>query len=212
MSSSRRFVILEDHALMREALVARLTASFGAIDVVYQGGSIAEAVALTTPESADCVILDLDLDDGRTAEANITEVIECGVPVLIVSALASHTTIKFAFAAGVCGFIAKSDDPEEFTLAVESAIRGEKYTSPEAAAALLSDSGTSVGLSEQEKRAMMLYASGLKMRAVARAMGITEGTAREYIRRMRAKYDRAGRRLPTKTDIYRAALEEGILT
>jgi DNA-binding NarL/FixJ family response regulator len=68
-----------------------------------------------------------------------------------------------------------------------------------------------VALSEQERRAMVLYASGLKMRAVARRMGVTEGTAQEYIKRVRQKYDRAGVPLPTKTDMYRVARDEGLV-
>ena len=58
---------------------------------------------------------------------------------------------------------------------------------------------------------MTLYASGLKMRTVARQMGVTEGTAQEYIKRVRAKYLKAGSPIPTKTDMYRRAQAEGLL-
>ena len=95
--------------------------------------------------------------------------------------------------------------------AIEAALRGEKYTSAEAAAAMLADSDSLVDLSDQERRAMVLYASGLKMRAVARHMGVSESTAREYIRRLRAKYEKAGAPLPSKTELYRMAQREGIL-
>jgi transposase len=58
---------------------------------------------------------------------------------------------------------------------------------------------------------MVLYASGLKMRAVARRMGVSEGTAQEYIKRVRSKYLQAGTPVSTKTDMYRMARNEGLV-
>ena len=209
--SQPRFVILEDHPLVREALVARLVQHEGDIDLVYSGASVSEALAAIGRRGADCLILDLDLDDAVSPIVNIANLLEADVPILIVSALGDGATIRAAFSAGVTGYVSKSADPEELGAAVDAALRGEKYTSPEAAAALLADSTTVVGLSDQERRAMVLYASGLKMRAVARHMGVSESTAREYIRRLRTKYEKAGAPLPSKTELYRMARREGLL-
>lgn len=206
-----RLAILEDHALMREALAHRLQQAMSDSTIVYQGSSLADCKNVIAAGGCDCIILDLDLGDGRTAESNIAAMVRTDVPVLIVSALASPAIIRTAFSLGVYGYIPKTSEPEEITDAVMSALVGETYTSSEAAAAIMSEVTTSVSLSEQERRAMVLYASGMKMRAVANAMGVTEGTAREYIKRMRAKYDRAGTPLSTKTDIYRMAVSEGLM-
>lgn len=207
-----RLAIVEDHALVREALAMRLRQSFPDARVIYQGGSLADCKRAIVTEGCDCVILDLDLGDGQSAEANIAAIVRTEIPTLVVSALANPATIRTAFSLGVYGYIPKTSEPEEITDAVNAALNGETYTSSEAAAAIMSEVTTSVALSEQERRAMVLYASGMKMRAVASAMGVTEGTAREYIKRMRAKYDRAGTPLSTKTDIYRMAVAEGLMT
>jgi DNA-binding NarL/FixJ family response regulator len=74
-----------------------------------------------------------------------------------------------------------------------------------------SDETLSVPLSEREREAMVLYASGLKIEAVARRMDVKPATAQEYIKRVRAKYSRAGAAAPTKTDLYRRAQEEGLV-
>ena len=206
-----RVAILEDHALVREALVTRLNRSLPECDLVYEGSSIADCKRVIAQSGCDCVILDLDLGDGRTAESNVSSMVKTQVPVLVVSALASPALIRTALSLGVVGYVTKSGDPDEISIAVQAACRGESYTSSEATAAIMSEVTTSVGLSEQERRAMVLYASGMKMRSVANAMGVTEGTAREYIKRMRAKYDRAGTPLSTKTDIYRMAVQEGLM-
>ncbi len=66
-------------------------------------------------------------------------------------------------------------------------------------------------MSERERTAMVLYASGLKIAAVARRMDVKPATAQEYIRRVREKYSRAGVSVTTKTDLYRRAKDEGLV-
>lgn len=211
MAEVPRFVILEDHPLVREALTDRLTANLGEITVVYSGQSVPDALVAIDANGADCIILDLDLDDARSPVANVLDLAECEVPILIVSALGDPGAIRASLMAGAAGFISKQAEPAQLMEAVHATLQGEQYTSPEVAAALLSGTATSVPLSDQERRAMVLYASGLKMRTVARRMGVTEGTAQEYIKRVRAKYLKAGTPLPTKTDMYRMARSEGLV-
>ena len=211
MVSQPCFVILEDHPLVREALAERLVRHLGDVDFVYTGDSVSAALAAIEGRGVDCIVMDLDLGDSVSPIVNVVSLAETGAPVLVVSALGDGVTIRAAFTAGVIGFLSKSAEPEEFVAAIEAALRGDKYTSAEAAAAMLADSDSLVDLSDQERRAMVLYASGLKMRAVARHMGVSESTAREYIRRLRAKYEKAGAPLPSKTELYRMAQREGIL-
>jgi two-component system, NarL family, uhpT operon response regulator UhpA len=206
-----RLAILEDHALVREALATRLKRAIANATIVYEGSSLTDCKRAIVTTGCDCIILDLDLGDGSPAEFNVAEMVRTDIPVLVVSALASPAIIRTAFSLGVFGYISKSGEPEEITKAVIAALAGETYTSSEAAAAIMSAASTSVALSKQERRAMVLYASGMKMRTVASTMGVTEGTAQEYIKRMRAKYDKAGTPLSTKTDIYRMAVAEGLM-
>jgi two-component system nitrate/nitrite response regulator NarL len=211
MEQGARIVILEDHPLVREALEDRLARHLEGLSLTYSGASVPEALTAMVSAGADCVILDLDLNDGRSPVANVIDLSETGVPILIVSALGDQASIRASLLAGACGFISKQAESAQLIEAVESTLRGEPYTSPEVAAALLAGPTTSVPLSEQERRAMVLYASGLKMRTVARRMGVTEGTAQEYIKRVRAKYLKAGTPVPTKTDMYRMARSEGLV-
>lgn len=206
-----RFVILEDHPLVREALADRLVSGLDDVDFVYVGADVDTAVARIDESGADCVVLDLDLGDNRPPVSHVHDLVEAGSSVLVVSALGDRGTIRAALTAGACGYISKSAPSDEFLTAVRAVAAGENYTSPEIAAVLLSGPQPAVALSAQEQRAMALYASGLKMSAVARRMGISEGTAQEYIKRVRAKYLRAGTPARTKTDLYRIAQREGFL-
>jgi DNA-binding NarL/FixJ family response regulator len=160
---------------------------------------------------ADLAILDLDLGDGRSPVANVVAMVEIGVPVLVVSALGDPGTIHACLVAGAMGFVSKQATPEELLEAVMVAMEGEGSITPDVASALLSAPRDSLNLSDQERRAMVLYASGLKMEAVARRMNVSRTTAEEYIKRVRAKARKAGTPVPTKTDMYRMAQRSGLL-
>ena len=66
-------------------------------------------------------------------------------------------------------------------------------------------------LGRRERDVLHLYASGLPLKAVAMQLGIAHSTAREYLDRIRAKYVENGRPAPTKVDLLRRAVEDGIL-
>jgi DNA-binding NarL/FixJ family response regulator len=207
-----RLVVLEDHPLVRDALLNLLVPHLRDVDVIYSGQSIAQAEAAVSEQGgADLAILDLDLGDGRSPVANVVAMVEIGVPVLVVSALGDPGTIRACLVAGAMGFVSKQATPEELLEAVMVAMEGEGSITPDVASALLSAPRDSLNLSDQERRAMVLYASGLKMEAVARRMNVSRTTAEEYIKRVRAKARKAGTPVPTKTDMYRMAQRSGLL-
>lgn len=207
-----RLVVLEDHPLVRDALLNLLVPHLRDVDVIYSGQSIAQAEAAVSEQGgADLAILDLDLGDGRSPVANVVAMVEIGVPVLVVSALGDPGTIHACLVAGATGFVSKQATPEELLEAVTVALEGEGSITPDVASALLSAPRDSLNLSDQERRAMVLYASGLKMEAVARRMNVSRTTAEEYIKRVRAKARKAGTPVPTKTDMYRMAQRSGLL-
>jgi DNA-binding NarL/FixJ family response regulator len=192
-------------------MVSMLVPHLEDVDIVYAGASIPEAEAAISQRGADLVILDLDLNDGRSPVVNAASMADIGVPVIVVSALGDPATIRGCLAAGVVGYVSKQARPEEVLHALKAALRGEHTMSPEVAAALLHQPDDQLHLSEQERRAMVLYASGLKMESVARRMNVSRTTAEEYLTRVRAKARKAGTPVPTKTDMYRMAQRVGML-
>lgn len=67
-------------------------------------------------------------------------------------------------------------------------------------------------LSGREREVLRLYATGLPLKAVAERLGVAYSTAKENITRIRVKYVEVGRPAPTKVDLLRRAVEDGILT
>ena len=210
LTSAPVFAIIEDHPMVRSAIQSRLTAKYPNAAFSYLGQSIPDALKSLIGRPADCVILDLDLGDGRSPIQNTIDLVESGNPVLIVSALADPGVVRSSLIAGALGFVSKNAEPEEFMECVAATLKGQKSTSRDLAAILFRDQLT-VSLSMREREAMVLYASGLKLDAVARKMNVKPGTASEYIKRVREKYSKAGNPVSTKTDLYKQAVQEGLL-
>ncbi len=209
--TSHRICIVEDHPMMRDYLVQQVQRLLGSFDLAYSGASATAASDAIGIEPADCVILDLDLGEGTNLQDNLRAMVDTGSPVLIVSANATARLIQDAVAGGAQGYVSKNCEPDEFARALAAILGGQTYVSPSLAAMLAVPVRQDVKLSAQEQRALKLYASGMKLDAVARSMGVQSGTAKEYIRRVREKYALAGDPLPSKVDLFRKAQEEGLL-
>lgn len=211
MAHSTRVLVIEDHPLFRDALAMRIGETLPGAEIAYSGSSIREATTAHAQQRTDCAILDLDLGDGRSSVLNTTDLVDAGCRVLIVSALADPATVRSALQAGALGFVSKQASVDEFQQALEATIAGEPYTSSDVAAILASGGAPSVSLTEREQTALVMYASGMKIESVARRMGVKPSTAQEYIKRVRAKYLKAGTPVPTKTELYIRAREDGLV-
>lgn len=207
-----KIAILEDHPMMRDAVAFNLVRYLPDAQIVHKGSSVQELLETTDPTEPPLVILDLDLGDESDPIENIRLISSSGMQVIIVSALAKPQTVKVALRNGAAAFVSKNAEPEALGEAIKATLKGEQYMSPDIAIALLSsDESGNVELSKKEQQALSLYASGMKLEAVARAMEISRSTASEYIQRARKKYTKAGINLPTKTDLYRQAQKDGLL-
>lgn len=208
---TRTVAVVDDHALVRQGLV-RALAEHPTLDVavVHEGADPGEVLAL--PAAPALVLLDLDLE-GRPVEADVVRrLVERGSAILVVSALGDPRTIRALLAVGVAGFVSKRESADALAEAVDAVLRGEAWTTPELAGILAADDAPDrPPLSPQEHRALVLYASGLTLDSVARRMDVRPGTVREYLARVRAKYESTGRPVRTKTDLYREAVRDGYL-
>ncbi len=210
MPGQVKVVILDDHALFHSGLAAWLAAHDEAIEVVYSGEDV--QTALDAADQADVVLLDLDLGPEApplTALVDHFRAADCRV--LIVSALGSPRVVRQGLAAGALGYMSKREAPEELLTAIRTVASGEGFLTPEMAAIMAEAPEDVPNLSIQELTALRLYASGLKLDSVARRMNVSPATAKEYLDRVRAKYAGAHRSVRSKSEMHRAAIEDGFL-
>lgn len=203
-----RLALIDDHELVREGLRALLEEKGdGDVDVVYSGESPADAVGT----GATVALLDVDLGPGSDPVAMSTRLLsDAGAAVLLISAFEDAASIRSGLAAGALGFVPKRVSYDVLSEALVTAARGELFLSVDLAS-ILASTPEAPELSPRELDALRLYASGLKLAAVARRMGISPHTAKEYLDRVRAKYGQVGRQARTRTELYAAAARDGLL-
>ncbi|MFN8126355.1 MAG: response regulator [Candidatus Nanopelagicales bacterium] len=203
--------VIDDHLLIRDGLVAALRQD--GFVVTYAGVRPSGLLDLDPPVPVDVVLLDLDLGtEGVATVADVSAMAEHGWRVLIVSAMADVERVREFLRAEVAGFVPKWEPHETLVYSIIGAAGGADMTSREVAGIIASDDDPRrPTLSDQELRALQLYASGMKMASVARQMNVSIHTAKEYIARVRAKYAAAGRPAHTKTALYREALRDHLV-
>jgi two-component system, NarL family, uhpT operon response regulator UhpA len=202
----RRVAIVDDHELFADALRVWATENLERVEVVYAGPDPS-----AVPDDTDLVLLDIDLGEHeRPAEDVTADLVERGMAVLLVSSVGDAALIRPAIAAGALGYVPKREGSDVLHDAVDAALRGDIYVSPDLAAVMMVAIDRPE-FSAQERTALRLYASGLKLEAVSRRMNVSPSTVREYLARVRRKYSYVGRDVRTKTDMYAAAVRDGII-
>jgi DNA-binding NarL/FixJ family response regulator len=206
--------LIDDHESVRLGLEAACGRD-GRESVVFSGSSVnayLEWRVRASAPPADVVVLDLTLGDGTTVTENVTSVVADGSSVVIHSVADRPAAVREALAAGAAGVISKSSALEDVLDAIRTVARGEALNNVEWASAVEGDRDfADAQLSSREREVLRLYAAGLPLKAVAERLGVAYSTAKENITRIRVKYVEVGRPAPTKVDLLRRAMEDGIV-
>ncbi|SFD46440.1 DNA-binding response regulator [Streptomyces aidingensis] len=175
---------------------------------------------------ADVVLLGLELADRSDPADNVRRIAATGARVLVVGAAGAAAQLPAVRAAGAVAHLTRDRDLNELARAVRRIVTGRPELpgrEPEPGPSGTPDApdgpdgerragGTPrPGLSGQEQRLLLAYASGLTLDAAARCTGIRPATARTYLERIKRKYREAGRPTYTKLDLADRAREDGLL-
>lgn len=202
-----RVAIVDDHPVARHGL-STILEPVPDIEVV---AAVAEAADLPRDSggtvTADLVLLDLYLGDGRPAMATIAELGE-QVPVLVVSASRAPADVLAAMQAGASGYLTKHATEEAYAAAIRSVRTGGFYLSAQLADLIeAATRGTAAPvtakeqLSPREQEALSYIARGFTHQQTATRMGVSKATVDTYIARIRTKLN-----LGNKAELALAAL------
>lgn len=210
-----RVALIDDHESVRLGLELACERD-GEQTVVFSGstvGSYLDWRATTGSAPADVVVLDLTLGDGTTVTENVCGLVSDGASVVIHSVADRPAAVREALAAGAAGVVSKSSALDDVLDAIRTVARGEALNNVEWASAVEGDRAfADAQLSVREREVLRLYATGLPLKVVAERLGVAYSTAKENITRVRVKYVDVGRPAPTKVDLLRRAMEDGIVT
>lgn len=205
-----RVAVVDDHESVRLGVMAAcLREGFTFVD---EGETVADLVGKLDGRECDVVVLDLSLGDGVSITDNVKNIQATGAGVLIHSIADRAAGVREALAAGAAGVIPKSAATAVVMAAIRTVASGQVLNNLEWATAIDADTEfAKAQLGRRERDVLNLYASGLPLRMVAEQLGIAPSTVREYLDRIRVKYVEVGRPAPTKVDLLRRAVEDGIL-
>ncbi|WP_242676796.1 response regulator transcription factor [Rhodococcus sp. ABRD24] len=198
---------MDDH----DAIVRGLCAIIGEqsdMELVAAASTVPEL--LTRAPQLDVVVLDLRLEDGSSPHTNVELLREAGMSALVYTSGDHPHLVQMAAKAGVLGVLRKNVREAVLVDALRDAASGTMVPTIDWAAAIDADAGF-VDLSPQLRRVLELYAAGVSTAGVAKALDLSTDTVSDYLKRIRRKYSAAGRPSPTKTDLYKRAIEDGWL-
>lgn len=204
-----RIGIVDDHP----AVILGVSAILNAHPDLLVERSAATVDELLLPGAAfDLILLDLVLSDGSTPSANMRRLAAVGAPVLAFTSGDQPRLVREAARAGAAGMILKSESAETILQTVSAVLRGEPVPTPDWAAAIMADRGfVGAELSARESEVLALYASGETAKRIAEELFISRATVIDHVRHIRSKYAAVDRAAPTKVDLFRRAVEDGLI-
>jgi DNA-binding NarL/FixJ family response regulator len=187
-----RILLVDDHALIRDALRAIL-AEIVADAAVDEAASARKAMELAEsgPET-QLVILDLGLPDGDGLQLLRTIRARCpGTAVVVLSSSTESEVMAAALDAGAVGFIPKSAPRSVMVGALGLVLAGGIYIPPEAWPSRQKDqpptaperppTPAELGLTQRQLDVLALLMRGRSNKAIARTLSIAEVTVKHHV-------------------------------
>ena len=208
-ASTIRVAIVDDHQLVLDGLVARLTHKATGLTIAAAESTWAGLVG-NPGFPFDVVVLDMHLEDSIPIGTKVRALEAAGTRSVVMSRHADSGSINAAFQAGALAFVPKTESADELITAIKSAAKRVHHLPAEAATVLAGfRAAPDAGLGRQEQRALMLYAAGRTIKEVAVMMATTDETVKSYIKRARRKYRQVGIDVGTRILLRRHGIREG---
>jgi two-component system nitrate/nitrite response regulator NarL len=190
MSEKIRIAVVDDHPMLREGVVRTLNDEPD-IEVVGEGGTADEALAIAQKSLPDIILLDMNMPgSGLTAIERISDVCPA-VKLIVLTVQEDHDAVTQALERGARGYILKGVGASELVDIVRAVNDGGSYVSPSLAAKLLSNFGTSnrkkdsenpiETLTAREEQILELLGKGLRNKEIGLQLDLKEKTVKHYV-------------------------------
>ncbi len=184
-----KFLIVDDHPVLREGLSALLGQTF-APSTVVSACDVGEAfAALEAHDDLDVIVLDLNMP----GMAGMDAISEFGrrradLPIVVLSSSEDARDVRKAISLGALGYVSKSANQHALTAAIRLVLEGNVYIPP----FLLNDLGTSAAaenepvreihrLTPRQIEILTLLSKGEPNRMIAQTLDLAEKTVKVHI-------------------------------
>jgi two-component system nitrate/nitrite response regulator NarL len=189
-----RIVLCDDHRLLIEALATALRAR--GHDVVALATTPEDGYRAVLEHKPDVCVLDIFFPAGSGLDAAAKIVSECPeCKVLILSARSDPAVVHAALAAGAAGFVLKEESIDGIVLALDRVAGGAAVVDRQLLRAAMrvrpeparGGSERLRYLTGREREALRRIAEGQSTKEIARAMRVSQSTARTHVQNVLTK-------------------------
>lgn len=210
-----RVLLVDDHAMVREALRAKIEAVDG-LEVVGEARDGREAVDAARRLRPDIILMDIMLPrlSGLAATQEIMKA-DQGARVLILSVHEERSFVEDAFRAGAFGYVVKTGPIQELLDAIDAVRQGLSYLSPAITQHVVgsirnpgdSSSGGLSALSTREREVLQRIAEGLASKEIAADLQLSRRTVETHRANLMRKLG-----AHKASSLVRIAIREGLVS
>ncbi|MDH5407037.1 MAG: response regulator [Gammaproteobacteria bacterium] len=190
---SLRVLLIDDHTLFRVGLEGLLSSR--GIEVVASVNSGQESLSLVAEMKPDVILLDMRMPgiDGlgvlRLLRDNNIE-----LPIAMLTTSSEESDLVESLRAGAQGYLLKDMEPDDLVLALRDIVAGKTVVAPDLAPILAkavqgktddtseSEASPFDDLTPRETEILGLLAEGQSNKAIARNLGISDGTVKLHVK------------------------------
>lgn len=218
--SSYRLVVVDDHELLRQGIVALLNEQPD-MEVVGQVGDGFEALTLARDLEPDLILMDVNMPicNGVEATRRIRAAPDMSQPRIVMLTIHDEDQVLFdAIRAGANGYLLKDTKSAPFLQAVRAALAGEATLPSKLTASLLDEfarlpqrptrtAEEMPDLTPREREVLNLIAADLTDKEIAARLSLSIYTVKSHVRSILSKMQ-----TPNRRQAARLAAEKGLLS
>lgn len=207
MPDATRILLIDDHALFREA-IARLLAAQSDLEVIGEGATVGEGLEIIKTTPVDIVLLDINLGfEQGGAFLNLAKAEGFSGKVLVVTAGVSKLEAGRLLQRGCAGIFLKHERPQLLIEKIRDIMTGADAPQREVANSVLTalengDREAQRPLTPRERQVLCGVFNGRTNKEIAHKLGVSESLVKAFVQQLFVK---AGVR--SRAQLVRAAVE-----
>ncbi|MBL8774266.1 MAG: response regulator transcription factor [Phenylobacterium sp.] len=180
-----KFLVVDDHAVVREGLAAVLRGVEPGATVLEAGDCASALAHAAAHRDIALTLMDLSMPDATGVSAVAAFVAaHPAIPLMVVSSSDAPADVRAALALGALGYVAKAANASTLAAAIRLVLSGEVYVPPFMARVggdAAPGPAAADTLTERQRAVLGLIREGASNKEIAYRLGVTEATVKAHL-------------------------------